>query len=209
MRTSGSTTPSGHTANTRPLVLLHTLTQTRISINVQSTPQEWIAAEVARDTFHDWIHASEKDGHLIGFDAVEADEDNPGLAAEDAREKQLVLTSYFLSHLAGLLASPSSTSVPTASVLLDSFIHYKSHFLSSIDVHTLAATFPTPIRSLVISSHFAAKSSLEKAGLAKALPKMVQSALLGEATVGSTELYALFGGQGMNEVYFDELQVRV
>ena len=207
-RVSGTTTPSAHTATSRPLVLLHPTTQTRISVNVPSTPQEWIAAEVARDTFHDWIHAQDKDGHLIGFDLVEPDEDNPSQAAEDAYEKELVLSSYFLAHVAGLLSFPSSTSSATAAVLLATFAHFSSHFLATTDVHSLAASFPTPVRSLVVSSYFAARTKLEFAGLGKSLPTSEQSALLQEASAGSSELYALFGGQGMNEVYFEELQVR-
>ncbi|ORY50686.1 fatty acid synthase [Leucosporidium creatinivorum] len=204
---SGAATPATHSATSRPLVLLHPTTQTRISINVPSTAQEWIAAEVARDTFQDWLHAQEKEGHLIGFDAVEADEDNPDAAAEDQAEKELVLSAYFLAHVAGLLTFPSTATSPaTAAVLLASYSYFVAQFLSTTDIHSLAASLPAPIRSLAISSYFAARTKLEIAGLDKQLPKALESALLAEAAKGSAELYALFGGQGMNEVYFDELQ---
>lgn len=205
---TGSSTPV-HTATTRPLVLLQPTTQTRISIHVPSTPQEWIAAEVARDTFQDWIHAANKDGHLVGFDAAEVDDEEEG-GGDGSSEKELVLTAYFLSHVAGLLPFPATATSPaTAAVLLAAFSHFTSTYLSGIDIHSLAASLPTPVRSLLISSFYVAKSKLEIAGLAKSLPKSSESALLKKAVAGESELYALFGGQGMNEVYFDELQVRL
>lgn len=205
---SGASTPALHTATARPLVLLHPTTQTRVSIHVPSTPQEWIAAEVARDTFQDWLHAQEKSGHLIGFDAVEADEDNPDAAADDNAEKELVLSAYFLSHVASLLTFPSTATSPaTAAVLLSAYSFFVSRFLSETDIHSLAASLPSPIRALAISSYFAARTKLEIAGLGKNVPKSLESALLKEASSGSAELYALFGGQGMNEVYFEEIEV--
>lgn len=211
--TSGTSTPAlGHTATARPLVLLHSPTLTRISINVPSSAQEWIAAEVARDTFHDFLHYQEQQGHLVGFDAVEADEDNPDAASDDQREKQLVLAAYFLQHTASLLSFPESSTAPaTAQVLLASYSYFVNSFLapSSTDIHSLAAGIPAPLRALVISAYFAARTKLHNAGLSTKIPKAEgeESALLKGASKGDVELYALFGGQGMNEVYFDELQV--
>ncbi|GAA6023018.1 hypothetical protein JCM11491_000358, partial [Sporobolomyces phaffii] len=203
---TGASTPV-HTATTRPLVLLQPTTQTRISIHVPSTPQEWIAAEVARDTFQDWIHAANKDGHLVGFDAAEADDEEGG--NDEGSEKELVLTAYFLSHVAGLLPFPATATSPaTAAVLLAAFSHFTSTYLASADIHSLAASLPAPVRALLISSFYIARSKLENAGFSKSLPKQIDSALLKKAVAGESELYALFGGQGMNEVYFDELQVR-
>lgn len=205
---TGASTPV-HTATTRPLVLLQPTTQTRISIHVPSTPQEWIAAEVARDTFQDWIHAANKDGHLVGFDAAEVDDEESSSGGNDqGSEKELVLTAYFLSHVAGLLPFPATATSPaTAAVLLAAFSHFTSTYLSSTDIHSLAASLPAPVRALLVSSFYIARSKLENAGLAKSLPKQIESALLKKAVNGESELYALFGGQGMNEVYFDELQV--
>ncbi|SGZ13219.1 BQ5605_C028g10556 [Microbotryum silenes-dioicae] len=205
---SGTSTPAlGHTATSRPLVLLHPTTQTRISINVPSTAQEWIAAEVARDTFQDWLHAEEKDGHLVGFDAVEADEDNADAAGDDRAEKELVLTAYFLRHVASLLPFPATATSPaTSTVLVATFAHFVRTFLEATDVHSLGASLSVPIRSLVISSYFAARTKLEVNGQAKNLPKTRDAALLRGVDSGDAEVYGLFGGQGMNEVYFDELQ---
>lgn len=204
---TGTSTPV-HTATTRPLVLLHPSSQTRVSLHVPSTSQEWIAAEVARDTFQDWLHAAEKNGNLVGFEAAEID-DEQAEGDEAYDEMELVLTSYFLTHVAGLLPFPqTATSPSTAAVLLAAFNHFSATFLHGTDIHTLAATLPAPVRALVISSYFLAKTKLQVEGLGKVLPRQSESALLQKVSSGQAELYALFGGQGMNEVYFDELQVR-
>ncbi|BGP33367.1 fatty acid synthase alpha subunit Lsd1 [Rhodotorula toruloides] len=200
---TGTSTPV-HTATTRPLILLHPSTQTRISLHVPSTSQEWIAAEVARDTFQDWLQAAEKSGNLVGFEAAEPDDEQAG---EGDDEKELVLTAYFLKHVAGLLPFPSTATSPaTAAILLAAFNHFASVYLSGTDVHDLTASLAAPVRALVISSYFLAKTKLEVEGLGKVLPKQPESALLQKAATGQAEVFALFGGQGMNEVYFDELQ---
>lgn len=202
---TGASTPV-HTATTRPLVLLHSSSQTRLSLHVPSTSQEWIAAEVARDTFQDWLHAAEKNGNLVGFEAAEVDDEQGDDAAFD--EKELVLNAYFLTHVAGLLPFPqSATSPSTAAVLLAAFNHFSSTFLNGTDIHSLGASLPAPVRALAISSFFLAKTKLQVEGLGKVLPKQAEPALLEKVSAGQAELYALFGGQGMNEVYFDELQV--
>lgn len=206
---SGAQTPNTHTVHARPLVMLHPTTQTRISILVPSSAQEWIAAEVARDTFQDWIHAEEKEGPLVGFESVEASSDESSESAQqDQRDRELVLTSYFLNHVAGLLAFPTGTSPATAQVLLAAFHHFSAIYVPRTDIHSLAAKYPAPVRALIISSYYNARTKLQVAGHAKELPKFTRSALLAAAGKDA-EVYALFGGQGMNEVYFDELQVRL
>ncbi|BGP17655.1 hypothetical protein JCM10213_004639 [Rhodosporidiobolus nylandii] len=198
---TGASTPV-HTTTTRPLVLLHGAV--RVSINTPSTPQEWIAAEVARDTFQDWLHASEKQGNLVGFEAAELDDEEAG---NGVNEQELVLTAYFLSHVAGLLPFPATATSPaTAAVLLAAFSHFSSSFLQGTDIHSLAASLPAPVRALAITSFFLAKTKLEVEGLGKVIPQAQQSALLQKVETGEAELYGLFGGQGMNEVYMDELQ---
>ena len=206
---SGSATPS-HTNSTRPLVILNLSTLTRISINVKSSSVHWTAAEVARDTFSDWIISKEKSGELIGFDIVEVDEDNVNQVAEDEFEKGLVLSAHFLIHLSGLLSDlPTETSSATNSVLLSTFNYFCSTYLHNTDIHTLAAGFPADIRSLVIKGFFVGRTKLEIAGLSDQLPIVAKGALLDLADKAGSgvELYGLFGGQGMNEVYFDELSV--
>lgn len=205
---SGTQTPNTHTVHARPLVLLHPATQTRISILTPSTPQEWIAAEVARDTFQDWIHATEKESPLVGFESVEAtsDDSDEASAQQDQFDRELALTSYFLKHVSELLHFPSGTSPSTAQVLLAAYNHFSAQYLAATEVHSLAAKYPAPVRALIISSYYNARTKLQVAGHSKDLPKFTRSALLAAAGTNA-EVYGLFGGQGMNEVYFDELQV--
>lgn len=199
---SGSVTPS---YTSRPLYILHAPTSTRISIDVKTDNAVWTAAEVARDTFADWLVAEERTGALQGFDLVEDDPDNPDLATQDEFEKGLALSAYFLDQLA---SGPSVTDA-TNSVLLSTFAYFCSTYLAHTDVHSLAAGLPAAVRSLVIKAFYHGRTKLEIAGLGKHLPAVASGALLDRAgrADGDVQLYAVFGGQGMNEVYFDELQV--
>jgi len=202
-RLSGTATP-GHSTSHRPLVLLGPAA-TRVSIDVPSRAAEWIAAEVARESFAEWLAAEES--NLEGFEVIELDEDNEGQAEADAKEKQLVLICYFLQHLSALLAVPSGTSPATAQVVLAVYLHLSAEFVAPDDAHSVAASLSAPIRNLLLSSYYAARTHLEAADLADELPTHSVSGLLAGASSGAAELYAVFGGQGMNEVYFDELQV--
>jgi fatty acid synthase subunit alpha len=78
--------------------------------------------------------------------------------------------------------------------------------LSKRDIHSLAATFDADVRKTVLTSYFLAISALE-AHVPDQVPRAPQSALLNAAASGEAEIYALFGGQGTNEVYFDELKL--
>lgn len=203
-----SATPN-HTASTRPLVLLNEAI--KVSLAVPSSQPIWTAAQIATDSFHDALKLGLASGEMIGFDVIELDEDDPDQAKkDDEREKELVLTVHFLLHLAQLLEFPSETSAATASVLLATFTYFSTTYLikDGVEVHTLAATFPAPIRSLILSAYFSARSKLHVAGSSSHLPPVIIGGLLEAAREGKAEVYALFGGQGMNEVYFDELQVR-
>lgn len=202
-RLSGTATP-GHSTSHRPLVLLGPAA-TRVSIDVPSRASEWIAAEVARESFAEWLAAEED--NLEGFEVIELDEDNEGGAEADVKEKQLVLICYFVQHLSELLSIPSGTSPATAQVLLAVYLHLSADFINPDDAHSIAAVLTAPIRNLLLSSYYAARTRLEAADLGDDLPDRSVSGLLAQSSAGTAELYALFGGQGMNEVYFDELQV--
>lgn len=227
---------SAYTTTTRPLTLLYqptTTTTTRTVIPVPSTAQEWIAAEVNRDSFYDLLVQLQTDGKLIGlFDVVESfeDEKDPaGAKKADEREKELVLLGLFLNALTDKVAKvdprgDQGTRESTGKILWASFNHLFSEFLvvadpgatspptksvNTTDVHSLVAELTTPIKNLVLSSYYAAKTVLVQLGYGnEIIAKEGQSLLLSSALAGDSELYALFGGQGMNEVYFDELAVR-
>jgi len=80
-------------------------------------------------------------------------------------------------------------------------------YLEETDVHLLAASCNTDICKTVLSSYYKALAALEHANMSD-IPRGPPSALLSAAAEGDTSVYALFGGQGTNEVYFDELQSR-
>ncbi|KAI5478179.1 fatty acid synthase subunit beta [Pseudohyphozyma bogoriensis] len=170
----------------RPLLLQHNAT--RVSVPVSAAQQDWTAAELARDSFHDALE--QPDADYVGFDdAVEGDDDaDPAAKDEAEREREMVLLAHFVEHL---VQQPSSTLQPA----YDLFV---ATYLDGTDIHTLAARLTKDVQQLVIRAFFKAKVTLgAKSDLAP---------LLVDAGAGKANVYALFGGQGMNEVYFDELQ---
>lgn len=84
------------------------------------------------------------------------------------------------------------------------FKHFTGTYLSKEDIHTLASTFDTATRKTVLTAYYKAVAYLKQKGIP--VPSQPKSALLEDATSGKASIFALFGGQGTNEVYFDELQ---
>lgn len=82
--------------------------------------------------------------------------------------------------------------------------HFTSSYLSTQDIHSLTSNFDVEVRKIVLSAYFQAVAALQAQNAS--VPTNPQSALLPAAYSGSASVYALFGGQGTNEVYFDELQ---
>ncbi|KAL8949584.1 MAG: hypothetical protein Q9222_004320 [Ikaeria aurantiellina] len=75
-------------------------------------------------------------------------------------------------------------------------------YLQGNDVHALAASLPgiAPKKLLVVQSYFAARAATKRA------VKAHDSALTRAAGDGQATLYAIFGGQGNIEEYFEELR---
>jgi fatty acid synthase subunit alpha len=69
-------------------------------------------------------------------------------------------------------------------------------------------SFDADSRKSILSSYFVALSTLENSDKISAdqIPRPPSSVLLAAAENGNANIYALFGGQGTNEVYFDELR---
>jgi len=199
--------PNGHAVHpiaSRPLIL--TLGQIRVrvpvfsfagrvfknnfqvSIPVSTQADEWIAAEVLRDEF---THIQSQ------LDAVDST-----AQLEDEAEATVELSARFLAHVAASIPNdPQSTHARTA-LLLNVLKHFTSVYLATKDIHTLVSTFDTETRKTVISAYFRAVAALQPAYI----PPQPASALLSAASSGKASIFALFGGQGTNEVYFDELQ---
>jgi fatty acid synthase subunit alpha, fungi type len=105
---------------------------------------------------------------------------------------------------ASIDADKQSTRARTA-VLLNALKHFTSTYLTTKDVHSLAAKYDTEVRKSVISGYYAAVAALQEKEV-QDIPTSPESALFKAAKNGDASIYALFGGQGVNEVYFDELQ---
>lgn len=207
---SGTSTPRSHTALTRPLALVHAPSQCKVSIAVSSAHDDWVAAEVLRESF-----AALDDPNAVGLDGAAGaplndndDDDDAEERAKESDERQLALAAHFLKHVAERTEIGSDTALHTGQVLASSFAFFHARFLpqrDNDDVHSLAAALMPDVRKLVLAAYFLARSRLQQLG--EHVP-VAKSALL-EHAGDDVQLYALFGGQGMNEVYFDELQVRV
>ena len=112
---------------------------------------------------------------------------------------QIDLYAKFLAFLAGRPVNAAHTLV-----LRQTFTSFTHTYLQHSDVHSLAATLDAASQKSVLAAYFNALVALEERR-AEA-PRPAASALLTAAKAGKAGIYALFGGQGTNEVYFDELQ---
>ncbi|KAI0787467.1 fatty acid synthase [Fomes fomentarius] len=163
----------------------------RISIPVSTEADEWTAAEVLRDEF---THIQ-----TTNHTTDTADE------LENATEASVELFSRFLRYVAGKLDEDAQSQAARTSILLKSLKYFTASYLTTQDIHVIVAAFDTEVRKTVLASYFRALAVLE-AKNASDIPRAPSSALLSAATRGDASIYALFGGQGTNEVYFDELQ---
>lgn len=85
------------------------------------------------------------------------------------------------------------------------FKHFVSSYLTDSDLFSFVNAFDTEVRTGVLSAYFTARATLENYNISD-VPGTPASALFTSAEDGEASIYALFGGQGTNEVYFDELQ---
>lgn len=117
-------------------------------------------------------------------------------------EAEVELVAKFLGFSAIRASQPSQY----ISVLLDVFRHFTTTYLTTKDVHSLVMPYDTVVRKEVLTAYFSALAALETFVEPSEIPRPPPSALLTAASQSKASLYALFGGQGTNEVYFDELQ---
>lgn len=162
-----------------------------MSIPVSTTTDEWIAAEVLRDEF---THEQSL------LDAVDAT-----TQLENQQEATVELAARFLAHISTRLHQESQSTNARTSLLLNVFKHFTSTYLTTKDVHSLVSGFDTDVRRVVLTSYFQALAALQALSVTT-VSGGPESALLTAATIGKASIFALFGGQGTNEVYFDELQ---
>ena len=73
-------------------------------------------------------------------------------------------------------------------------------------MHSLSAPYDTSVCKDILTAYFAALATIEHHLESSEVLRPPPSALLTAAANSKASVYALFGGQGTNEVYFDELQ---
>ncbi|KAG8889684.1 3-oxoacyl-[acyl-carrier-protein] synthase [Tulasnella sp. 332] len=186
---------SGSTSTTsaiRPLVLQ--VGTARISIPISSGCDEWIAAEVLREEFV----------HTYKPTAVSLEEEEG--AVSNSQELPTELITAFAAFVATRVNEDEASRSGRVSLLKATLAKFTSQYLSTIDVHSLAANFDAGLRKQVLSSYYLALSTLESHVEAGDVPRAKQSALFDAVAKGTASVYAIFGGQGVNEIYFDELQ---
>jgi fatty acid synthase subunit alpha, fungi type len=101
--------------------------------------------------------------------------------------------------------SDSAASASRTSLLHTAFNHFSASYLATKDIHTLVASFDTDVRKTVLSSYFHALAALEDRKIPN-VSRPLPSALFTASQENEASIFALFGGQGTNEVYLDELQ---
>lgn len=171
---------------TRPLIL-HS-TNARVSIPVAASPlSAWVASEVLAQDFHDSLTPEEP---------AQAEEVEEGAVQTPAsNEPQVKLLARFLSFV----ATRASDNADLAQVLLAAYDRFNDLFLSTLNVHSLVQAFEPETRAEVLTAYFKA-FAVGREVLGDKFQVAHQSALLEAAKKGEAELYALFGGQGVNEV---------
>ncbi|KAI0067274.1 fatty acid synthase [Artomyces pyxidatus] len=176
----------------RPLAIQ--VGQIRVTIPVSTEADQWIAAEVLRDEF-------------THIQTVQDATDNlPEL--EDPTHASIQLYARFLSFAAEKVRG-SHEGAPDRqarlAVLLKAVSHFSATHLADIDLHSLVASFDVDTRKSVLSSFYSAYATLQVFDV-PGIPALATPSLFTGTKDGNTSVYAIFGGQGINEVYFDELQ---
>jgi fatty acid synthase subunit alpha, fungi type len=163
----------------------------KVSIPVSTCSDEWIAAELLRDEFT----------HTQSLDDAPTSVDETG-------EATTVFFARFLGFVAEhVCAIPEDTPEHASrlAVLLKAVTHFTITLLSNIDIHSLVASYEHEARKKVLSAFYVAHTILVKYNV-EGTPKLPTPSLLSEALSGRASIFALFGGQGVNEIYVDELQ---
>ncbi|KAH7884386.1 hypothetical protein F5I97DRAFT_1968464 [Phlebopus sp. FC_14] len=176
--------------STRPLIITHS--NVRVSIPVSTQNDEWISAEVLRDDFIQY--------------RKQLDTTNDTTEPGSTSQPEVDLFARFLAYVAQRLSDDQLCTQACTSMLLNAFTHFVSTYLSDTDLFSFVNAFDSDIRTSVLTAFLSARAALEQQNVA-GIPNPPTSALFSAASAGEASIYAQFGGQGTNEVYFDELQL--
>ncbi|KAG8840624.1 3-oxoacyl-[acyl-carrier-protein] synthase, partial [Serendipita sp. 411] len=178
------------TLTTRPLAI--SKSSTRIAIPVSTSNGHWVAAEIVREEF---LHS------ISTIDEVATE-------IENSPSAKLQAEAHLLADFLAFVAKFKQDSLCTHNLLLATLKHFTTTYLTTEDIHSFVSAFDTETRKSVLTSYYLALSTLESNSevAADQIPRSPASALLAAAADGQAKIYGLFGGQGTNEVYFDELK---
>nr|ODN98836.1 hypothetical protein L204_02800 [Cryptococcus depauperatus CBS 7855] len=177
----------------RPLVLHDS--QTRISVHVPASPlSAWVTSQVLAQDFQDSLAATKED-HVENDNEEEPD--------KLSIEPQVKLLARFLSFVSDRVTQDASNEL--SEVLLSAYTRFNELFLPKINIHSLVQSFEQESRAEILKAYFKA-FAVAREQLGDKVSIAHSSALLNAVKEGQAELYALFGGQGVNEYYFNELQ---
>lgn len=129
--------------------------------------------------------------------------DDNGEPIAPSQQPKIALLASFMDFITSRIASTdASSNGPAYAVLLASLAHFTAAFLtaSTTDVHSLVQAYDPDSRKEILSAYFRTLSALEAKFGASQVPRQPKSGLFAAAEKGEAELYALFGGQGTNEV---------
>ena len=199
---------SSSSSTTRTLLIIHAESNTRLAI--QGIPAEIHGhASNLRDDFIDHLNESGKSEKLAALAAPKAlddDDEEEGDAAAKVAPVDIVLpllvTAHWLDFLSRQTAAFNSAIVPLIS---SSTAYFAEKHLdnSTIDIHEAAhrAKLDVDEKKLVISAWVRSVSLL---GTGNYGPR---GKIWQDKAQSGTVVYAVFGGQGSNEYYWDEMEV--
>ncbi|KAJ1679555.1 fatty acid synthase alpha subunit Lsd1, partial [Spiromyces aspiralis] len=132
-------------------------------------------------------------------------DETPAADGQDGGLAQIELAARFLKFAAEQHPSHDQAldTVGVVSLLFDDFC---DHFMKGNDIHVVTADLLLPARKVVINAYFTALVALQRSGSFShsVAQKPVDSALFRHSKDGRVKLFAVFGGQGNIEDYFEE-----
>ncbi|KAJ2143604.1 fatty acid synthase alpha subunit Lsd1, partial [Coemansia sp. RSA 678] len=162
----------------RPLNIRYSTTE----LTVLVANELWAAAEQVREQFQatPWIASAPTDAESNEVEAIE-------LAAR--------FLKFSVSQLPAL-----PEGLPWTDLVRVLFKHFRETFLRGNDVHVASASLVPAARRAVINAYYSAQVLLDEP------LEGCEPALLEQVTSQRAALFAVFGGQGNVEEYFDETQ---
>lgn len=200
------------TSPTRPLIISHLSSGARVCFGIPSSEASITRAEISRDEFLTWLDqqpnsplvqlASEPDIQQGDEDADRQETIERLTPAHADKQKISQASLILLAHLLLFLATrPDDVQLVQAALQ-----HFHSDVLkqASIDVHSAAyqQTTSEEARRLVIKAYYLARQSLLDHRLQAPSPPLGK---LWRPNEPHKKLVGVFGGQGVNETYWQEL----